>query len=318
VALDAAAGEVQSGADSLETGLLQGLLEADKSIDPKFFYDEVGSSLFADICKLPEYYPTRTETGILKENADAIAEAVGRGRALVEPGAGACEKIRHLLDALAPSDYLPIDISGDFLQDAVERLRAAYPGLTVRPITADFSAEFSLPELAAQSPPVLFYPGSTIGNFTPTAAASFLHRTSGILGPGSGLLIGYDLHKDSATLNAAYNDSQGLTARFNRNILVHVNKLLGADFNPGRFDHLAFYNTDEQRIEMHLVSQAKQSVRCRGKLIHFEPCERIHTEYSYKYSRESFREMAAVAGYTSRGHWSDPRDWFVVEYLEAA
>ena len=318
MALDAVLDRTANVHESLREELLDGLLADEKFINPKFFYDELGSSLFAEICTLPEYYPTRTEVSIYREHDDNIAASVGRGRVLVEPGAGACEKVRHLVSALEPASYVPIDISGDFLQEAVADLREEFPALPVHPVAADFNEELELPPLQDSAPPLLFYPGSTIGNFTPEQAAEFLSRTAERLGSGSGLLIGYDLHKDSETLTAAYNDARGVTARFNRNILTHANNLLGTEFKTDAFDHLAFYNEDNQRIEMHLVSRDAQTLSCGDHDIEFTAGERIHTEYSYKYTVADFSDLADRAGYRSHEHWTDPQEWFAVHYLEAA
>lgn len=299
----------------LREELLEGLESRPRYINPKFFYDERGSELFSRICELAEYYPTRTEIDILDRQSEEIAEVVGPGCELVEPGAGNCEKVRYLIDDLEPAAYLPLDISRDFLLDAAERLREDFPGLQVRPLVADFSEEFELPESEARR--VLFYPGSTIGNFEPEAAAAFLRRAAAMVGRGGGMLIGVDLHKDSEVLNAAYNDSQGITAEFNRNILRHANELLGADFDPDQFEHVAFYNERQQRVEMHLESRAPQQVQCRGKLLEFEAGERIHTEYSHKYTVDGFGDLASAAGFEARSCWTDDAHLFSVQYFEA-
>ncbi len=294
--------------------LLAGLLTPPRFINPKFFYDERGSELFARICELEEYYPTRTEISIFSRESAAIAAAVGSGCELVEPGAGSCEKVRHLLADLAPSAYLPLDISRDFLLDAAQRLREDFPALEVRPVVADFGSAFDLPEAGARR--VLFYPGSTIGNFEPSAALEFLSRAAALVGPGGGLLIGVDLHKASEVLNAAYNDSQGVTAEFNRNILRHANQLLDADFDPEQFEHVAFYNAPAQRIEMHLESRIAQRVHCEGAVLEFAAGERIHTEYSHKYTPQGFADLAAQAGFQPRGCWLDDAALFSVQYFE--
>lgn len=296
--------------------LLAGLQAVERRISPKFFYDERGSELFAEICELPEYYPTRTEIGILQAHSESIASVIGRNCELVEPGAGNCAKVRHLIADLQPAAYLPLDISGDYLMAAVEELRRACPGLNVTPVVADFNDDFHLPEQRGEGRRVVFYPGSTIGNFEPDAAREFLARAAVLVGSGGGLLIGVDLHKDAATLNAAYNDSQGVTAAFNLNILRHANRLLGANFSTECFEHQAFYNEDERRIEMHLESTRAQQIDCSGTTLEFHAGERIHTEYSYKYSLEDFSRLAVSAGFTSRASWVDERDWFSVQYFE--
>jgi dimethylhistidine N-methyltransferase len=294
--------------------LLAGLLSRPRSINPKFLYDERGSELFSRICELEEYYPTRTEVEILDRQSADIARVVGAGCELVEPGAGNCEKVRYLLHDLQPSAYLPLDISGDFLLEAAERLRESFPQLDVQPVVADFNETFDLPGTGERR--VVFYPGSTIGNFEPDGAGVFLRRAADLVGPGGGLLVGVDLHKDSAILNAAYNDSEGVTAAFNRNILLHANALLDADFDPGQFEHVAFYNEDKQRIEIYLESRADQQVRCDGALLEFQAGERIHTEYSHKYTVEGFARMAAEAGFTPRACWIDDDELFSVQYFE--
>jgi dimethylhistidine N-methyltransferase len=295
--------------------LLAGLESRPRAINPKFFYDERGSELFARICELQEYYPTRTEIDIFQGCSAAIARAVGPDCELIEPGAGSCEKVRYLLEDMQPASYIPIDISGDFLVAAAESLREDFPGLDVRPVVADFSDHFDLPPTRSTGRRVFFYPGSTIGNFEPEAARAFLVRVADLVGPGGALLIGVDLHKPSEVLNAAYNDSQGVTAAFNRNILRHANRLLDAEFEPDRFRHVAFYNEREQRIEMHLESLDTQRVRCNGAVFEFAAGERIHTEYSYKYRVDEFAALAATAGFRLGECWVDANEWFSVQYF---
>jgi dimethylhistidine N-methyltransferase len=298
--------------------LLAGLLANPKYINAKFFYDERGSQLFGEICELPEYYPTRTEIEIFKSHSAAIARVIGPDCELLEPGAGGCEKVRHLIADLQPAAYRPMDISRDYLLAAAGRLSRDYPGMEVTPVVADFSSGFELPDFMGAGRRVLFYPGSTIGNFMPDAARAFLVRVATLVGAGGGLLIGVDLHKDTETLNAAYNDAQGVTGEFNRNILHHANRLLGADFMPELFDHVAFYNEEARRIEMHLESQIDQDVDCGSTELHFAAGERLLTEYSYKYSLDDFSRLAASAGFTPRMAWVDERDWFSVQYFELA
>ena len=298
--------------------LLEGLEVRPRKIDPKFFYDERGSELFSLICELEEYYPTRTEIGIFRDQSADIAAAIGPDCELVEPGAGACEKVRYLLEDLRPGAYLPLDISGDFLLAATQELQRDFPALDVRPVVADFNESFDLPDTGSSGRRVVFYPGSTIGNFQPGGARTFLRRAADLVGEEGGLLIGVDLHKDREVLNAAYNDSQGLTAAFNRNILHHVNRLLGAEFEPDRFEHVAFYNEPEQRIEMHLESPDDQTVRCNGSLLEFEAGERILTEYSYKYRIDDFADLAGSAGFSLQSSWVDQGELFSVQYYQAA
>jgi dimethylhistidine N-methyltransferase len=295
---------------------LAGLRAAQKRVDPKHFYDAHGSRLFEAITRLPEYYPTRTETAILRREARAIAGKCGTGSVLIEPGSGNCEKVQLLLDALRPAAYVPLDISAAFLCDAAAALGEAFPWLPVRAICADFNAA---PELDAYLPPgrrLIFYPGSTIGNLEPPVAQDFLRRLAGWVGEDGGALIGVDLHKDAATLERAYNDSAGVTAAFNLNALNSLNRLLEADFDPAAFSHRAFYNAERQRIEMHLVSHRDQVVHCAGEPVAFAEGETLHTENSYKYTIDGFAHLAAGAGLAVREHWVDPDRLFSVHYLE--
>lgn len=298
--------------------LIAGLQADQKTVDPKYFYDAAGSCLFDRITSLPEYYPTRTETAILRDHADAIARRVGRHRVIIEPGAGSCEKIRHLVPALKPACYVPVDISTDYLADAVASLNETYPELRTEPVAADFSRDIFLPESVGYESAVIFYPGSTIGNFEPAEAVAFLQRMGHLIGNQGTILVGVDLHKDSAILNAAYNDQAGVTAAFNRNILNHLNRLLEADFNPDLFQHHAFYNESRRRIEMHLVSDIEQVVSCRDDRLHIAAGESIHTENSYKYSLEDFASLVEKAGLKLEQSWSDDGQLFSVNLLSVA
>lgn len=295
--------------------LLDGLQAADKRIDPKWFYDERGSELFEQITALPEYYPTRTEIDILRNNRDAISERCGHGCVFIEPGSGNCAKARLLLDTLRPAAYVPLDISADFLRDAVTQLGLEYPWLTVQAICADFNRDWTWLDNLPEGRRVVFYPGSTIGNLEPEAAGDFLRRVRRLVGSDGGLLIGVDLHKSSACLNRAYNDSEGVTARFNLNALDHINRRFEADFDTRRFSHRAFYDSERRRIEMHLVSKEEQSVHFQDTWIHFASGEPIHTESSYKYTVESFEELAASAGLALKASWLDEERLFSVHYL---
>jgi len=297
--------------------VLAGLRETRKRISPKYFYDDTGSLLFEEITRQPEYYPTRTERRILSEHAADMAAAIGTGTVLMEPGAGSCEKVRLLLDALKPAAYVPIDIAGDFLQRSASALQREFPWLRITALRADFAAMPSLPADLTDGPRTLFYPGSTLGNFSPLHATSFLRHAKRLVGTGGKLLIGVDLDKDSTTLNRAYNDSAGVTARFNLNILNHLNRILPADFQPSQFSHVAFYNRDCHRIEMHLESRTDQTVSAAGSTIHFTAGERIHTEISCKYSVESFTALAAAAGLNVRECWRDNDNLFAVFLLSA-
>ena len=298
--------------------LLDGLTRDQKAVDPKWFYDAAGSDLFEQITQLPEYYPTRTEIGILTDNRQAIAERCGPGCLFIEPGSGSCEKVRLLLDALRPAAYIPLDISADFLHESAHRLGEEYPWLQVHAVCADFNQGWPFPDNLPAGRRVVFYPGSTIGNLEPAAAVGFLRRVRQVIGDDGGLLIGVDLHKSSQRLHKAYNDASGVTAQFNLNILNRLNEVLDAEFDPALFSHRAFYNTEQRRIEMHLVSERDHSVRCNGSEIDFAEGETIHTENSYKYTVEGFAGLAASAGLSLQESWFDEGKLFSVHYLEAA
>jgi len=295
-----------------------GLARSPRSISPKFFYDAAGSQLFDRICELPEYYPTRTELRILGECAAEIAGQIGPNAEIVEFGAGSLTKVRLLLDALeTPKRYLPIDISGEHLEAAAERLKADYPDLAIQPIAADYTMPLVLPApMAGSGRRVGFFPGSTIGNFEPDEALAFLQLAARML-RGGGLLIGVDLVKDPARLHAAYNDAQGVTAEFNLNLLRRANAELDAGFDLDGFSHAAFYNAPHRRIEMHLVSRRAQSVYLNGQEFAFEEGETIHTEYSHKFTVEGLRALAVRAGFRAGAVWTDPERLFSVHWLAA-
>ena len=297
--------------------LLAGLAQRPRSIAPKFFYDAAGSALFDRICELPEYYPTRTELEILSRHAGEMAACIGPDAELVEFGAGSSRKVRLLLDALpGMRRYVPVDISVEHLAGAVELLRADYPGLDVRPLAADFTRPLTLPARdAVPARRAGFFPGSSIGNFTPEEAEAFL-RDAAVLLAGGGLLIGVDLVKDPAVLHAAYNDAEGVTAAFNLNVLARANRELGADFDLDAFAHYAFYEPRRQRIEMHLQSLRRQQVRLCGRVFDIAEGESLHTENSYKYSIEGFRDLARRAGFQPKAVWCDDRRWFSVHWLQ--
>jgi len=293
-----------------------GLARTPRHISPKFFYDVAGSQLFDRICELPEYYPTRTELGILGACAGEIAAQIGPNAEIVEFGAGSLTKVRLLLDALdSPKRYLPIDISGEHLEAAAARLKADYPALAVQPIAADYTMPLVLPApMAGAGRRVGFFPGSTIGNFEPDEALAFLQLAARML-RGGGLLIGVDLVKDPDRLHAAYNDAQGVTAAFNLNLLRRANAELSADFDLDGFSHAAFYNAPMRRIEMHLVSRRAQSVQMRGEQFSFEEGETIHTEYSHKFTVEGLQSLAVRAGFRVGAVWTDPERLFSVHWL---
>lgn len=291
------------------------LSQRPKRLSPKYFYDATGSELFEAITRLPEYYPTRTELSILRDRGSQIAAIVPKGAALIEFGAGATTKVRLLLEKCAIGAYVPVDISGDFLKDQADALRKDFPGLAVYPVAADFTAPFALPAEIADMPKVGFFPGSTLGNFEPHEACAFLRSAREILGKGAQMIIGVDLEKDERVLYDAYNDAAGVTARFNLNVLVRINRELGGNFDLSAFTHRAIYNRERHRIEMHLISKKSQSVRLLGTSLAFRVGESIHTESSYKYSLDRFTALARGSGWTPRESWTDQASMFSVHAL---
>ena len=299
--------------------VMAGLAAEPKRLPPKYFYDQRGSRLFEEITRLAEYYPTRTETAILDANAAEIAALVPANAAMVEFGAGSSAKARILLRATGQvTAYVPVDISGEFLSNEAMRLREDMPKLRVLPVAADFTKPFELPAVLGAKPRVGFFPGSTIGNFEPHEAHAFLRHAATLLGRGALLIIGVDLIKDPAILNAAYNDAAGVTAAFNLNLLERINRELDGEFKLENFRHRAFYNREKQRVEMHLASLMRQKVRVMGKLVDFRRGETIHTENSYKYTVELFRSHARSAGWTPAASWLDAQGYFSVHALVAA
>jgi dimethylhistidine N-methyltransferase len=299
--------------ESFARDVIAGLSATPKRIAPKYFYDSEGSRLFEEITRTPEYYPTRSEHEILRMQAGAMVQHFPTGAALVEFGSGACIKVRFLLDAAKKlKAYVPVDISGDFLTAEAAALRKHYPGLAILPVAADFMTPFQLPQAVAELPKVGFFPGSTIGNFEPHEARAFLRHAGAILGDGAVLVIGVDLVKDEKTLNAAYNDAAGVTAKFNLNVLRRMNRELGGTFKLGSFEHHAFYNRERKRIEMHLASRIRQRVMVAGESFEFRAGETIHTENSYKYSPQAFAALARGAGWTLRDTWTDANGNFAV------
>jgi dimethylhistidine N-methyltransferase len=301
---------------SFARDVIAGLSERPKRLPPKYFYDEVGAKLFEQITALPEYYPTRCELDLLRDRAPDLARFFPPASALIEFGSGSSKKVRILL-AAAPTiaAYVPVDISSEMLVQEAEDLRRDYPQLAVLPVEADFTRPFSLPAAAADVAHVGFFPGSTIGNFEPHEACSFLRHAGRMLGRGATLIIGIDLVKDSRILNAAYNDKAGITARFNLNLLARINRELDGNFDLANFSHHAFYNSDRRRIEMHLASNKRQKVRVAGRLFEFRAGETIHTENSYKYSVASFGALARGAGWMPTAVWTDPDNYFSVHTL---
>jgi len=298
--------------------VIDDLSQHPKRLSPKYFYDAAGSELFEQITLLPEYYPTRTELSILHDRGGAISTILPEGAALVEFGAGATTKVRLLLNQYALGAYVPVDISGDFLTAQADALRQDFPNLAIHPVAADFTAPFALPEAVAGMPKVGFFPGSTIGNFEPHEACSFLRSAREILGHGAQMVIGVDLEKDERVLYEAYNDKAGVTARFNLNVLHRINRELGGNFDISAFTHRAIYNRDRHRIEMHLISRKAQTVRVLGRSFSFRAGESIHTESSYKYSLERFAALARGSGWTPRATWTDAAGMFSVHALVAS
>ncbi len=296
--------------------VLAGLRSARKQLPCKYFYDERGSSLFEQICDLPEYYLTRSEFSILQRYARDISGVLGEGCLLVEFGSGSSLKTRMVLDHLSdPVGYVPIDISRSALVEASKGLRGRYRGLKVAPMCADYTTQLTLPRIEARKN-VVFFPGSTIGNFEPADATRFLRRARQMAGPGSGLLIGVDLKKHPRVLHAAYNDAAGVTAKFNLNLLERIDRELCGNFGAGRFGHYAYYNPRLGRIEMHLISMREQEVRIGDQRIGFKEGESVFTESSYKYTIADFEQMAGEAGYRLERTWLDERRWFSVQYYE--
>lgn len=295
----------------------RGLARRPRAIPPKFFYDRRGSALFEAICALPEYYLTRTEMGILKHCAGDIARRAGKDAVLIELGSGASEKVRLLLDVLVPRAYLAIDISRDFLREATERLARDYPRVAVHAACADFSKPLKLTYPPATLPRLVFFPGSSIGNFDRGESEALLARLRPLVGRGGGFVIGVDLKKNAALLHAAYNDAQGVTAQFNLNLLTRMQRELGAELDRAGFAHEAAYDEQEGRIDMYIVSLRDQAIRLEGERFDLMAGERLHTESSYKYTIEEFQALATRAGYDAEAVWTDPKRLFSVHFLRA-
>jgi dimethylhistidine N-methyltransferase len=300
--------------------VLAGLSRPAKTLPCKYLYDERGAQLFEAICELQEYYPTRTEIGILRQNITEIAALLGSGCHLVDLGSGSGLKTRLLLEHLErPASCTPVDVAERQLVESSRRLAEDFPGLSVRPVCADYTNGFQLPHLPADSQRTLvFFPGSTIGNFEPEEARHFLRKLIEVCGSRVGLLLGVDLRKDPEILEAAYNDSAGVTAQFNLNLLLRANRELGAGFNLSEFRHEAVYDSRAGRIEMHLVSRQSQRVAIGGQGFSFAAGESIVTEHSYKYGLDQFHRLAAEAGFRLVRCWTDEAHWFSVNYLKAA
>jgi dimethylhistidine N-methyltransferase len=310
---------VQPINEDFRDDLIEALSRTPKTISPKWFYDERGSGLFEQITALPEYYPTRTETALLRRIAGELAEGVPDGAALVEFGSGASAKTQILLDATPQfSTYVPVDISVEALDAAAERIKTAYPGLEVRPVAGDFTRPIELPAEISGRRAVGFFPGSTIGNFGPQSAAAFLRSVSQLLGQGASLIVGLDIVKEPEVLERAYDDAAGVTAAFNMNLLRRANNEAGADFDLRAFEHRAVWNAQESRIEMHLVSRTRQDVHVAGRTFRFEAGEALHTENSYKFTCKGFEAMAAATGWRLGRSWISPPPEFAVFVLNQA
>ena len=297
--------------------IIAGLLQPQKKLHPKYFYDAKGAELFDQITRLPAYYPSRAEHEILRRYNSVIAAHAGLYALLIEPGCGTCDKVEWLIPSLRPRAYVPIDIAQDCLHSAAQRVTEKFPWLECHAINADFSDDFALPQHLPAGKRIAFYPGSSIGNYEPADAQIFLRRIRELVGSDGGLLIGVDLQKNIWQLNSAYNDSQGVTAAFNRNILNHVNALTGSAFDATTFDHVAFYDERLGRIEMHLRSRHAQQVTIGDEYITFAAGETIHTENSYKYTSSTFCELAAGAGFVAEQTWYDANKLFSVHYFSA-
>lgn len=289
-----------------------GLMQHPATVSPKYFYDAKGSALFEDITRLPEYYPTRTEQAIMAAHASGLALAIGTDCTVIELGAGNCQKARALCERIRPRAYVAVDISEAFLQEAVAGMREAFPGLAIHALAADLTADVVLPASLPAQRRLVFYPGSSIGNFDPPQAQALLARMRGLLQGDGALLVGVDLVKDTAILNAAYDDAAGVTAAFNLNVLDHLNRRVGSDFDVRQWRHRAFFNAAQSRIEMHLEATADLVVRWPGGERSFARGERIHTENSYKYRVDDFVDLLRGAGLPNAQVWTDEQAWFAV------
>jgi len=312
--------DIQPTTDEFRDAVIAGLGKREKTLPTRFLYDRRGCQLFEQICELPEYYLTRAELAIMRRDAAEMTARIGAGAVLIEFGSGSGRKTRLLLDHLdRPAAYVPIDIAAAALRDTAAALADDYPDLTVRPVCADFARPLELEETGGDAARrVVYFPGSTIGNFEPPAAQQLLENIADLAGEGGGLLIGIDLKKDRAVLEAAYNDSRGVTARFNLNLLERINRELGADFEVSQFAHRAIYNESAGRVELYLESLGEQVVRLDGQEFEFAAGERICTEYSHKYEMEDFSRRAAHAGLVLRDRWLDDQQRFAVLYFAAA
>ncbi len=308
--------QVSAGTQSMLEEVKYGLRQPQKKLPSKYFYDERGSELFEQITRLDEYYLTRTEKSILETNISEITDCIGPRAMLVELGSGSSKKTRLLLEELSSlAAYIPVDISKEYLLKVVNSLRMDYPKISIIPVFADYTSHFDLPDLGeSYKKQVVFFPGSTIGNFSPATARLFLDTIASLTDDNAGMLVGVDLKKDKDVLEAAYNDKQGITAKFNKNMLVRLNREIGTDFRPDSFAHHARYNEKEGRIEMHLVAQKEQRVKVGDEEFEIEKGESIHTENSYKYSLGEFEEMVSD-WFTVDKVWTDEQNYFSLQFL---
>jgi dimethylhistidine N-methyltransferase len=302
---------------SLHEAVVRGFSRPQKSLPPKFFYDERGSALFDEICRQPEYYLPDVERQMLSGLAQEIAGLCGQRRVLIEPGAGSAVKVRLLLESLTPSAYIPMDISFGYLKQAAQDLADEYPMLPVHAVCVDYTHSMPLPEGLPERPRLAFFPGSSLGNFEPDEARDFMQMIRHMLGSEGMLLIGVDTKKSSEILNAAYNDAAGITAAFNLNLLHRIRRELRAEVDPEAFIHQAGYNREAGRVEMHLVSRETQQIKINGYSFQFEAGERLHTESSYKYTPQEFLALAGQAGFRPRAHWLDQQGLFAIYLLDA-
>ncbi len=298
--------------------VLEGLLGPAKTLHPKYFYDEQGSRLFEAITRLPEYYLTRSELEIFDAHLSDISSRVPGQSCIVEYGSGSSLKIRKVIEELDPAAYVPVDISREHMVAMAEALARDFPDLAIYPTCADFTDTFALPPPVAGLTKVGFFPGSSIGNFSPADAVGFLQRMAKTLGAGARLIIGVDLKKDPAVLEAAYDDAAGVTAEFNLNLIRHLGEVLHADLNPDRFRHRAVYNESLGAVQMFLDVRDSHDVLIGDRLVHFEAGEAIHTENSFKYDPADFLELVAGAGFAEVAGWTDRKGWFSVFLLEVA
>lgn len=304
-------------ADTELAELSQGLLAPQASVSPKYLYDNLGSKLFEALCLLPEYYPTRTEAAIFESKKSDIAAAAPRNAVLIDLGAGNCAKAEKLFDSLRPSHYIAVDISADFVRNALRRLRPRYPDIRMHALGQDFSRGLRLPDDVPSAGRLFFYPGSSLGNFAPPEARQFLQGLRETTAEPAAILLGVDLVKDVEVLNAAYDDALGLTSAFNLNLLRNVNRILGTDFDVRHWQHIAFFNPTHSRVELYLQARQDVQVRWKAHSRRFRQGERIHTENSYKYTRESLSILLEESGWTPAEFWADESEWFAVVHARS-